>query len=105
MQDWYDLPKDSTAYPTCRQQYVYYWQTSEFRRWFAKWIGSAYILMGILLPLVWFLLYGFNIFDVLAVFIIEIIILYEIIYITIVCFDEIIIFLKNKLEIGCNHGN
>lgn len=75
MQDWYDLPKDSTAYPYySRRQYysIPYWQTSEFRRYFTKWFGSFYILLGIFMPLSWFLLYGFNTFDVIAMFMIEI---------------------------------
>lgn len=101
MHDLYYLPKDSTAYPISKQHITInkYYETPEFKRWFAKWVFSSYLLLAIITPLLWIFAFGFtNILDVILILCIQIVCIVEMLYVFAYSFDEIEKFLKNGLR-------
>ena len=100
MQDWYHLPKDSTAYPL--KQYnntIEYHRTPEFKRWFAKRFFSAYLLLAIIIPLLWMFVFGItNILDAISILCIQIVCIAELLYVLAYSIDEIGEFLRKKFK-------
>lgn len=105
MHDWYQLPKDSTAYPHRQSNInIQYYRTPEFKRLFAKWFFSAYLLLAIIIPLMWMFVFGItNILDVISILCIQIVCITEMFYVLAYSIDEIVEFLKKKLR-GQNEG-
>lgn len=81
-------------------QRIYWWQTSSFRKYFAKWYGSAYLLLGIITPITFYLTNESNLFNSVFILIIEIVIISMIFYIGCYSFDDISKFIKTRLNIG-----
>lgn len=86
MQNHYQLPT------------IKYYQTPEFKRWFAKYYFSGYLIMGIIIPLLWLFIFQLtHILDMVIILSIQILCISQMFYIFIYCIDEIQYFIEQKL--------